>query len=605
MPPNSNSSSSDPIALMIALAISSPSISSEDSAQEKAAGPMHMVTETSDGQKMLTVMDSGTHVCVAPQSVISACNFRVHRQSDVVLTSTDDMFTDPIGVCNDFRFKLGNAMYTTKVYVIHKASFQLLLGNEFLWTVGIGLFPQLGAIMISYPEFQVLKGSCERITPATAPPPLTPIVSPKPDAPATTSSSSVPSATSSNVDPLSGLPLEPPQQDARFSYLDVRKPSVPFLKVSVNPSVIAIGERDYLKDAELDNGPDEAPSEVVPFDRLSPTLTDTYVRTRIDINPLAPAWFKDAMVGIIVKYHKALAWTDYDLGCVTHYPHEIHLLPDSVGVRQSSRQHLYSQRYADIIESKTRPFVDMGIWIPCQFSDWCAQLVVAAKNRVCHDFTDLNRVTVKDAYPITTMSAIFSKMSGKGLFSMWDADRGFFQIIMAWLAMRRAAFEYKKRHYMSLRMLFGLTGAPATFCRNNEPTIQETKERLVTEAPDHDIDNYFDDNIISGPEDSWLGYLKATTAFLEVAISHGWKYKAAKVRIGYFEIKLLGVILSAKGKRVDPDKIETLLSMRRPENAADVKSFVGLAHWFQEHCKCLAWNITILNKLSVAGSEFL
>src|SRR5436190_4832137 len=158
---------------------------------------------------------------------------------------------------------------------------------------------------------------------------------------------------------------------------------------------------------------------------------------------------------------------------------------------------------------------------------------------------------------------------------------------------------------LSLRMLFGLTGAPATFNRNNEPTIREAKERLITEALDHGIDNYFDDNIISGPEGSWLGHLKATIAFLEVAISHGWKYKADKVRIGYFEIKLLGVIVSAKGKRVDPDKIGTLLSMRRPENSTEVKSFVGLAHWFQEHCKGMAWNITILNKLSVAGSNFL
>src|SRR5271169_6474701 len=143
-------------------------------------------------------------------------------------------------------------------------------------------------------------------------------------------------------------------------------------------------------------------------------------------------------------------------------------------------------------------------------------------------------------------------------------------------AMVKAAFEYMKRHYMSRRMLFGLTGAPATFCRNNEPTIRETKERLIIEAPDHDIDNYFDDNIISGPEGSWLAHLKATIAFLEVAISHGWKYKAAKVRIGYFEIKLLGVIVSAKGKRADPEKVETLLSMRRPDNSAEVRSFVGL-----------------------------
>ena len=605
----------DPIALMKALAISSTSsVLPEDSAKEKAAGSMHTVTQTSDGQNMLTVLDSGTHVCVAPQSVISACDFRVHRQSDIVLTSTDDMFTDPIGVCDDFRFKLGDTMYTTKVYVVRKASFQLLLGNEFLWTVGIGLFPRLGAIMVSYPEFQVIKGSCERITADKAPPPLTPVsspslrmpvtsVTPVSNVPVVASSSSAPArASSSKVDPLSGLPLEPSRQDARFSYLDVRKPLVPFLKVSVNPSVIAIGERDYLKDAELDCDPDESQASV---DRLSPTLTDTYVRSRIDINPLAPTWFKDAMVGIILKYHKVIAWTDYDLGRVTHSPHEIHLLPDSRGVRQPSRLHLYSQRYAGVIESKTRPFVDMGIWIPCPFSDWCAQLVVAAKNRVCHDFTDLNRVTVKDAYPITTMTDIFSKMSGKGLFSMWDADRGFCQIIMAQDAMVKAAFEYVKRHYMSRRMLFGLTGAPATFCRNNEPTIRETKERLVAEAPDHDIDNYFDDNIISGTEGSWMGHLKATIAFLEVAMSHGWKYKAAKVRIGYFEIKLLGVIVSSKGKRADPEKVETLLSMRRPDNSAEVRSFVGLAHWFQEHCKGMAWNITVLNKLSVAGSEFL
>jgi len=67
-------------------------------------------------------------------------------------------------------------------------------------------------------------------------------------------------------------------------------------------------------------------------------------------------------------------------------------------------------------------------------------------------------------------------------------------------------------------------------------------------------------------------------AFLKVSLCHGCKYKAAKIRIGYFEVKLLGVIVSVKGKCADPDKIETLLSMRRLENAADVKSFVDLAH---------------------------
>jgi len=177
----------------------------------------------------------------------------------------------------------------------------------------------------------------------------------------------------------------------QFSYLDTRKPVVPFLKVSVAPSVISIGERDYLKDAELEEDP---PSFRIPRNFVVPTISDTYIRPVIDIYPSSPSWFKDAMVGLLMKYHQAISWHEYDLGCVTHSPHDIKLVPGAQGIRQPSRRHLYSQTNAAIIEQKTRPFVDMGIWVPCEFSDWCAQLVIAAKNRICHDFMDHNRCTV-------------------------------------------------------------------------------------------------------------------------------------------------------------------------------------------------------------------
>ena len=107
---------------------------------------------------------------------------------------------------------------------------------------------------MSYPEFQVIKGSCEHITADKAPPPLTPVVSPGASVPAVSvtlpttapspsapTTASLPSVSSSNVDPLSGLPLELSRQYARFSYLDIQKSPVSFLKVSVSPSVLAIG----------------------------------------------------------------------------------------------------------------------------------------------------------------------------------------------------------------------------------------------------------------------------------------------------------------------------------------------------------------------------
>lgn len=202
--------------------------------------------------------------------------------------------------------------------------------------------------MLSLPEFQVIQGTCERITADKAPPPLVPPVK------------SVVSSISESVDSASGIPtVALPRQDARFFYLDTRKPNVPFLKVSVMPSVISIEERDYLQNAELNNS--VAPVSVIPkhFDVL--TISDTYIRANINIYSGAPCWFKDAMVGLLMKYHQAISWHEYDLGCVTHSPHDIQLIPGTKDIRQPSRRHLYSQANADIIEGKTRPFVEMGI----------------------------------------------------------------------------------------------------------------------------------------------------------------------------------------------------------------------------------------------------
>jgi hypothetical protein len=226
------------------------------------------------------------------------------------------MFTDPLGICDEFKFRIGNVVYTTQVYIVRKASFQLLLGTEFIWKAGIGLFPRWGAIMLSLPEFQVIQGTCERITTDKALPLLVPLAN-----------------SSSTIDPTSGIPtISLPHQDARFSYLDTRKLTIPFLKVSVSPSVISIGERDYLKDKELDAELDPASASAIPPHIDVPTISDTYICANIDIYTGASAWFKNAMVRLIMKYHQVISWHEYDLGSVSHSPHDIQLIPGTKGI---------------------------------------------------------------------------------------------------------------------------------------------------------------------------------------------------------------------------------------------------------------------------------
>jgi hypothetical protein len=44
-----------------------------------------------------------SHVAVVPQSVIFGCGLKIHRSSDITLTSTDEMFIDPLSICANFR----------------------------------------------------------------------------------------------------------------------------------------------------------------------------------------------------------------------------------------------------------------------------------------------------------------------------------------------------------------------------------------------------------------------------------------------------------------------------------------------------------------------
>jgi hypothetical protein len=71
------------------------------------------------------------------QSVISGFGLSVSRPSDVTFTSADDMSIDPIEICDDFKFRIGSLSYSTWVCVVRTASFQLLLGIEFIWITSV------------------------------------------------------------------------------------------------------------------------------------------------------------------------------------------------------------------------------------------------------------------------------------------------------------------------------------------------------------------------------------------------------------------------------------------------------------------------------------
>jgi hypothetical protein len=210
---------------------------------------------------------------------------------------------------------------------------------------------------------------------------------------ASAASSSPAKSKSKKIDPASGEELlESPPAD--FHFLDVRPLELNYeLQVRFYSSVITVGTRDYIALADDAGDGSKEASSVLP-----PVLADSFVRSQVDIDTAAPAWFKDQIIGIVLKYHWGISWTPEDLGFVIDYPHRIILKEGATPVQQPSRPHLYQARNEAAIKRKAIPFIQLGVHVPCEFSPWRTQLVIAKKSRVCHDFTDLNAQTIVDAY---------------------------------------------------------------------------------------------------------------------------------------------------------------------------------------------------------------
>nr|GEX06626.1 retrotransposon protein [Tanacetum cinerariifolium] len=118
------------------------------------------------------------------------------------------------------------------------------------------------------------------------------------------------------------------------------------------------------------------------------------------------------------------------------------------------------------LKEQLQELLDLGFIRP-SVSPWGAPVLFVKKKdssiRLCIDYHDLNRVTIRNRYPLPRINDLFDQLQGAKFFSKIDLKSGYHQLRVKEKDIPKTAFRTRYGHYEFLVIPFGLTNAPAVF----------------------------------------------------------------------------------------------------------------------------------------------
>jgi hypothetical protein len=142
----------------------------------------------------------------------------------------------------------------------------------------------------------------------------------------------------------------------------------------------------------------------------------------------------------------------------------IELAPGAVPVSRTP----YRMSTLELFELKLqlKEMMDKG-YIRPSVSPWGALVLFVKKKdgtlRLCIYYRQLNKVTIKNKYPLPRIDDLFNQLGGASIFSKIDLRFRYHQVRIKGEDIHKTAFKTRYGHYEFVVVPFGLTNAPATF----------------------------------------------------------------------------------------------------------------------------------------------
>nr|GEX00816.1 putative reverse transcriptase domain-containing protein [Tanacetum cinerariifolium] len=274
---------------------------------------------------------------------------------------------------------------------------------------------------------------------------------------------------------------------------------------------------------------------------------------------------------------------------------QIDLIPDAAPVARAPYRLALSEMKD--LSDQLKELSEKGFIRP-NSSPWGASILFVKKKdgsfRMCIDYRELNKLTVKNRSPLLRIDDLFDQRQGSSVYSKINLRSGHHLLRVRKEDIPKTAFRTRYGHYEFQVMPFGLTNASVVF--------MDLMNRVCKPYLDKFVIVFIDDILIySKNKEEHEEHLQA---ILELLKNEDLYARFSKCEFWIPKVKFLGHVIDSQGIHVDPAKIESIKDWASPKTPIDICQFLGLVGYYRRFIKGFSKIAKSMTKLTQKGVKF-
>lgn len=241
------------------------------------------------------------------------------------------------------------------------------------------------------------------------------------------------------------------------------------------------------------------------------------------------------------------------------------------------------------LEKQLAELLEKGHIVPSN-SPFGAPVLFARKKdgglRLCIDYRALNKITVRDRYPLPHIGDLLDRLGDACIFSKMDCRSGYHQVRVQEEDSHKTTFVTHKGSFEWRVLPMGLTNAPATFQRLMNDVLRPFADFCVV---------YLDDILIfSNTEEEHAGHVRRV---LEALRKNTLRLHPEKCYFGRQEIGFLGYVIAPGVIKMEHSKVEAVRNWDIPRTKGQLMEFLGFVNFYSDHIEGFAHKAAPLTDL--------